>query len=76
VERRDEFVRMWNEAIVAYFKVLFRYLPGGTEKNKEKDSQDRWSQGRNLNPGPPEYEAKMTTRQRRSVTNCYEFMRM
>jgi hypothetical protein len=27
----DEWRRMWKEGVVAYFKVLTHYLPGGTE---------------------------------------------
>jgi hypothetical protein len=29
---------MWKEAVVAYFKVLSRHLPGGTENHHEKTS--------------------------------------
>jgi hypothetical protein len=31
----DKFERMWEEAVVAYFKVLSRNLPGGTEENHQ-----------------------------------------
>jgi hypothetical protein len=31
----NEFGRMWKEATVAEFKVLFQYLTGETEKNHE-----------------------------------------
>jgi hypothetical protein len=67
----DELERMWKEAVVAKFKVLlFRHFPGGTEKNQNV-SQHSLSPGRNLNPGPPEYEAGvLTTRPRRSVNCC------
>jgi hypothetical protein len=59
---------MWKEAAVAKFKVLYRYLPGGTEKNHEKLGQDSQTPGRDLKPGPPEYEtAVLTVRHRRSV---------
>jgi hypothetical protein len=51
------------------FKVLYHYLPVGTEENDENLSQDSQSPGRDLNPGPPEYEAEvLTTRSRSSVT--------
>jgi hypothetical protein len=29
----NELERTWMEAVMAYFKVLSRYLPGGTEEN-------------------------------------------
>jgi hypothetical protein len=32
----DELERMWKEAVMAYFKVLSRHFPGGTEENHEK----------------------------------------
>jgi hypothetical protein len=28
--------RIWEEAVVAYFKLLSQHLPGRTEKNYEK----------------------------------------
>jgi hypothetical protein len=48
---------MWKEEVVVQFKVLLRHLCRDTEKDHEKSSQDRWSQGRDLNLGPPEHEA-------------------
>jgi hypothetical protein len=30
----DELERMWNEAAVTYFKILFRYFPGRKEESK------------------------------------------
>jgi hypothetical protein len=49
------------------FKALTPDFPEITEKNHEKP-QDSSSPGRDLNLGPPEYEAGVvTTRQRRSV---------
>jgi hypothetical protein len=36
----DELERMWKEAVVAYFKVLSRHSPGGTEENTKTLSQD------------------------------------
>jgi hypothetical protein len=51
------------------FNVLSRHSPGGTEKTTKNLSQDSWSLGRDLNPGPPEYGAGvLTTRPRRSVS--------
>jgi hypothetical protein len=32
----DDIVRIWKEAVVAYFKVLSRHLPGGTDENHEE----------------------------------------
>jgi hypothetical protein len=32
----DELERMWMEAVMALFKVLFLHLPGGTEENHKK----------------------------------------
>jgi hypothetical protein len=32
----NELERMWKEAVLAEFKAIFRYLPGGTEENHEK----------------------------------------
>jgi hypothetical protein len=32
---KDEFERMWKEAVVVSFKALYRYLPGGTEEDHE-----------------------------------------
>jgi hypothetical protein len=64
----DELERMWKEAPVAKFKMLSQHLLGGTEENHENLNQDSQSPGRDLNPGPPEYEAEMlTTRPLRMV---------
>jgi hypothetical protein len=35
VKWRDEFERMWKEAILPNFKLLFRNLSVGTEENQE-----------------------------------------
>jgi hypothetical protein len=54
------------------FKVPSRQLPGGTEKNHEKLSQDKGPPSRSSNLGPPKYEAEvLTTRPRRSVWWCF-----
>jgi hypothetical protein len=50
-----------KKVVVAYFKVLSRKLPGDAERNDKKLSQDILPPGRDLNPGPPEYEAGMLT---------------
>jgi hypothetical protein len=50
-------------------KVLPHHSSGGPEENHEKLSQDTMSADRDLNPGPPEYEAgALTTRPR--LTAC------
>jgi hypothetical protein len=32
----NDFGRMWREAVMAYFEVLYQHLPGGTKKSHEK----------------------------------------
>jgi hypothetical protein len=50
------------------FKVLAQHSPG--RKTTRNLSQDSRSPGQDLNPGPPEYEARdLTTRPRSSVQN-------
>jgi hypothetical protein len=50
---------------------ILRYYPGiyleGLIITTNILSQDRWSPGRDWNPGPPEYEGVLTTRSRRLV---------
>jgi hypothetical protein len=48
---------MQQKAVVAYFEVLSRTLPAGTEVHNENLSQDFRSLVRDLNLGPLEYEA-------------------
>jgi hypothetical protein len=55
----DELEKMWKEAVVA-FKLLSRYFSEGTDEYHETP-QDSRSLGRELNPGPPEYEAGVLT---------------
>jgi hypothetical protein len=55
--------------------IYCRYYPGifldGLRKTSKTLSQDSRSLGRNLDPGPPEYEAGvLTTRQQGSVPPC------
>jgi K+-transporting ATPase c subunit len=58
---------IWKEAVVAQCFLLSLYFLGRTKRNHEKH-QDGRSQGRDLNPGPPEYEAGvLTTRPRHSA---------
>jgi hypothetical protein len=57
---------------MAYIKVLPRHSFGGTEKDGE-NSQDSPFLGRDLNPGPHEYEAGMLkTQPRRSVLSEWQ----
>jgi hypothetical protein len=53
---------------MAYIKAVFLHSHGGTEKGHGDLSQDGGHPGRDLNPGPPVYEAGvLSTRPRRSV---------
>jgi hypothetical protein len=49
-----------EEAVMAEFKVLSQNVPRWIGKNHKKP-QDIWPLGRNLNPEPPEYKARMLT---------------
>jgi hypothetical protein len=51
----DELERMWKKPVVALLKVLFQYLPGGTEGNHEKPQSELQVSSRDLNPGPSQY---------------------
>jgi hypothetical protein len=57
---------------MAYFKLLSWNLPGGTEENHEHLNLDSLSPCRDLNPGPPEYEAGLLTTQPRCSVQCYD----
>jgi hypothetical protein len=46
---------------VAHFKVLSRNSPGGTDENHERLSQDSWSPGTDSNPGSSEYQARVSS---------------
>jgi hypothetical protein len=51
------------------FNVVSQHSPGRVEESRENIRQDSRSAGRDLNPGPPDYEAGMfLTRPRRSAT--------
>jgi hypothetical protein len=66
----DELARMWKRPW-PNFKVLSRNSPEGTDENHKNISQKSRSPGRDLNPGPPEYEAgALTIRPRCSVQDC------
>jgi hypothetical protein len=43
------------------FMVLFQHSPGGLRKTTNTLNQDSQSLGRNLKPGPSEYEAGVLT---------------
>jgi hypothetical protein len=51
----DDLESIWKKAVAAQIKVLPQHLTGGTEENW-KACQNNRSPGRNLNPGPPEYD--------------------
>jgi hypothetical protein len=64
----NELERVWKETVLAQFSALSQYSKGGTEKNTKNLSQDCRSPGRDLNKGPPEFEARMlTSRPQRSA---------
>jgi hypothetical protein len=59
---------MWYEAVVAYLSTTPVFFPEGQRKTTKTLSQDTLSRGRDLNAGPPEYDAGvLDTRPRRSV---------
>jgi hypothetical protein len=47
---------MLKEAIVAYFTVVSRHSPGGTEESHENLIQGSYSPDRDLNAAPTEHE--------------------
>jgi hypothetical protein len=61
--------RIWEDAIVTYFEMLFQNLTGKTgEKGALLQFCDIQPLGRDLNPGPLEYEAEViSTRPGRSI---------
>jgi hypothetical protein len=48
--------KIWEEAVITYFKILYRKLPGFTEENHENISQDTNSMSRTRLPSEWEYE--------------------
>jgi hypothetical protein len=46
----NELERMWKEAVMVKFKVLYQHLPGGTEENQEPQSAQPVS-GPRFEPG-------------------------
>jgi hypothetical protein len=55
----DELERFGKKQLWPKFKALSRHSPKGLRKITKKPSQDSRSPGRDLNPSPLEYEAKM-----------------
>jgi hypothetical protein len=49
----DDLERMWNEAVVTYFKVVTSYLCGGTEED-QVNLEHNLPPAYDLIPGPPE----------------------
>jgi hypothetical protein len=56
----NELKILWTEAVVDYFKVLYRKSPGDTEKNDET-SQDSRCPGRTSNWAPSEQKSEVLT---------------
>jgi hypothetical protein len=57
--------RLWSNFKVEYYPIIHLEI---LRKGTKNLSQDRWSPVRDLNPGPPEYEAGvLTTQPLRSV---------
>jgi hypothetical protein len=56
-----ELVIMRKEAIVAYFKVLFRHFPEETEKNMKHLGPNSRFPGRDSNPKTSEHKDKRLT---------------
>lgn len=56
---------MRYEVVVAYFKGLFQYLPGETEKEPEQPVRIVGLRAQESNPVPPKYEAAALTFQPR-----------
>jgi hypothetical protein len=48
--------RVRKKAVVNQLKIPSLHLSGGTEENTKTLNYGNRSSGRNLNPGPPEYE--------------------
>jgi hypothetical protein len=46
---------MWKKTAVAYFKVLYLYLPGKTNENHEKSQKEEPAYGEDSNPEFPKY---------------------
>jgi hypothetical protein len=47
-------VRIWKEAVVAYFKAVLWNLLGGSEENMKNFNQNSQCSGLDLNLTPPE----------------------
>jgi hypothetical protein len=58
----DRRVKKCKKVVVATFKIISRYVPGGTEENDE-DLRDNRSLSRDLNPRSRKYEAGVPTSQ-------------
>jgi hypothetical protein len=53
----DDLERIWKEAVGTQFVALSRYLLWRDWEKPRKACQDSRTPGRDLSPGPPEYEA-------------------
>jgi hypothetical protein len=63
----DELDRMWKEAVVDEFKVLFQDFSGGTEKTTKKTCHNSRFLAWDLNSRFPEYEAIRPWRSARQI---------
>jgi hypothetical protein len=52
----NELESIWKETVLILFKVLSRYLSGGSEGSRKTLSQYSGFPGLDLNSGPTEYE--------------------
>jgi hypothetical protein len=72
-EVNNELEKMWKEAVVAQFKILFRNFLEGPRKTMKYFGQNSRPPGRDMNQRPPEYEAGvLTTRPHPSVTHGHD----
>jgi hypothetical protein len=53
----DEWLKIWNEAVVTYLKLLTQHLTPETKENHKSQSRYSWCSGRDSNPGSPKYRA-------------------
>jgi hypothetical protein len=56
IRLKDELGRTWNKVTTAYFKILFKHLPGRPKANYEKLSKDSQPSTKISNLGHPKYE--------------------
>jgi hypothetical protein len=57
----NELEGVWKEAVLASFKILFQGLPGRTEENNEKHSQDNQIPRRGTKRVPLKHKPDVST---------------